>query len=510
VGSLCAGVIAALLILAPSALGSVGPYYVVAARPFALGRGGPVAFSPSGRLLATVAGSLAIPGSVAVRAVGSDGRLSKLPAGSVVRLPGSDQVVFSPSGTFMAVVASQSGRVFVFSVGRKGRLVAVPGSPFWTGRGPSGPGSTPLSVAYSPNGRFLATADANVGVVSMFSVARNGSLRRVPGSPFKAGGYSSWVTFSPNSRLVATANGFSNSISVLSVAADGALSRVAVRKIPGGIFDGSYNPSSPDQVAFSPSGGLLVSESADLISVFSVASTGSISQVPGSPYPGALETGGIAFDPSGNELIQDALEGPLTAWTVAPSGQLGAPVSYATIVPAYAIAVSSQGFIAAADDVNEIEMLTENAPTISELQSALTRAIAVTDNQRGRWTLLANGGYNIGAEFPEVVDMGQVDATGGLGPGTLAIEWYVDRGSAGGKTSRVLIAQGKARFTFQNLNFNGIPLTPRGRRILEQDKTLSVTATGRFTPFGGHALTASISFTLPHCQNSECRRLVGH
>ena len=508
---LSVGAIAALacLILVPTALAAPGPYYPVAARPFGLGEGGLVAFSPSGRMLATVTDGT-IPAWVAVRSVGPDGRLSKLGAGSVVRLPWADQPVFSPSGRFLAVTASQVGRVFVFSVGRDGRLAAVRGSPFWTGHGGSGPGSTPLSVAFSPNSRFLATVDANAAVVSMFSVAANGSLRRVPGSPFKAGGDASWVTFSPNSRLLATANGFSNSISVMSVAGNGALRRVAVRTIPGSIFAGSYNPSNPDQVAFSPAGGLLVSANASSISVFSVASSGSISRVRGSPFPGPLDTGGIAFDAAGDELIEDALEGPLTAWIVAPNGVLSHPLTYATIVAAYAIAVGSQGFIAAADDGNEIEMLSDVPPSAPQLKSALTRAIAVTNAQKNRWKLLANGGYNIPGEFPEVVDTEQVDATGGLGPGTLNIGWYINRSSARGKTARVMIAQGTARFTFQNLTFNGIPLTAQGRRILRQDTTLFVTAKGTFTPTGGHAITASISFKLPRCPDSECRRLVAY
>jgi WD40 repeat protein len=500
----------ACLCLAPTARTVVGPYYAVHAQPFALGQGGPVAFSPSGRLLATVAGSLADPGYVAVRSVARDGALRRLPAERAVRLPDSEEVVFSPSGRFLAVSASQAGQVFVFSVQPDGGLAAVPGSPFWTGHGSSGPGSTPVALAYSANGKFLATVDTDAAVVSMFSVAANGSLKRVPGSPFRAGGEASWVTFSPNSRFLATANGASNSISVMSVAGNGALSRVAVRRIGGSVFNGDPYPSNPDQVAFSPSGGLLVSENTNSIAVFSVAANGGISQVRGSPYPGAFETGGLAFDATGEKLIQSALGGPLSVWAINANGQLGKPVSYATIVSPYAIAVSSQGFIAAADDVNQIEMLSDVPPTAAELRTALKRAIVVNANQRGRWTLLANGGYNIPTEFPELVDADQLAATGGLGPGVLTIDWSIERRTPKGVASRVLIAQGTAHFTFQDLDAPGVSLTAKGRQILTQDHTLSVTATGRFTPAGGRALTATTSFTLPHCENSECRRLVGH
>jgi hypothetical protein len=222
-----------------------------------------------------------------------------------------------------------------------------------------------------------------------------------------------------------------------------------------------------------------------------------------------LETAGIAFDSAGDELMQAAAEGQLTAWRVTSDGRLRQPVQYASIVPEYAIAVSSQGFIAAADDRHEIEILTDVPAKTAELKSALRRAIAVEREQQGRWRLLANGGYNVEGELPDI-DAEQLAATGGLGPGALTIGWYINRRSAGGKTTRVMIARGAAQFTFQNLTFNGIPLTPQGRRILEKDEPLSVIARGVFTPANGHAITASTSFTLPPCRDNECRRLVGH
>ncbi len=68
----------------------------------------------------------------------------------------------------------------VFSVSAGGALTPVAGSPFPTG-------DTPESVAFSPSGGLLATADFYGNTVSVFSVSGAGALSPVPGSPFTTG-----------------------------------------------------------------------------------------------------------------------------------------------------------------------------------------------------------------------------------------------------------------------------------------------------------------------------------
>ena len=104
--------------------------------------------------------------------------------------PGSgNSVAFSPAGGLLATANFYSNNVSVFSVGAGGALSEVAGSPFATGQ-PCGGGCGPISVAFSPDGKLLATASFCGGSVSVFSVGAGGVLTPVPGSPFPAGGES--------------------------------------------------------------------------------------------------------------------------------------------------------------------------------------------------------------------------------------------------------------------------------------------------------------------------------
>ena len=190
--------------------------------------------------------------------------------------------------------------VSVFVLAPGGRLTQVPGSPFATG-----PRTYPRSVAFSPDGRLLATANTDGNSVSVFSVEPAGRLTAVPGSPFAIGGRGAdpvSVAFSPLGGLVATANLLGNTVSVLAVRPGGALTQVSGS--PFAAVGGSYLES----VAFSPNGRLLATadsnqatfRSTGAVSVFAIGSHGALTQVPGSPFPTTgFGTDSVAFSPSG-------------------------------------------------------------------------------------------------------------------------------------------------------------------------------------------------------------------
>src|SRR5947209_3548562 len=146
--------------------------------------------------------------------------------------------------------------------GAAGALAQVPGSPVPTG------GISTASVAFSPSGGFLATANSGTSstvkgnTVSVFKVEADDTLRLVTSKP--VGTAPSSVAFSSNG-LLATANTMSNNVSVFSVAPDGALTPVPPSPYTVG--------NSPTSVAFSPSGGLLATANSAgrSVSVFSVA-----------------------------------------------------------------------------------------------------------------------------------------------------------------------------------------------------------------------------------------------
>lgn len=74
-----------------------------------------------------------------------------------------ESVAFSPSGSLLATADSASNNVVVFSVSSSGALTTVPGDPFYTGNGP-------FPVAFSPSGSNLATANATANTISIFAI----------------------------------------------------------------------------------------------------------------------------------------------------------------------------------------------------------------------------------------------------------------------------------------------------------------------------------------------------
>src|SRR5436305_815837 len=97
----------------------------------------------------------------------------------------------------------------------------VTGSPFATGL-------EPFSVAFSPSGGLLATADTFADAVSVFAVnSSTGVLTPVTGSPFATGSRPTSVAFSPSGGLLATADSFADTVSVFAVnSSTGALTAV--------------------------------------------------------------------------------------------------------------------------------------------------------------------------------------------------------------------------------------------------------------------------------------------
>ena len=160
---------------------------------------------------------------MSVFSVASDGALTQVngsPFASGGNGPSS--VAFSPHRGLLAVTNFGVGgnpplldnRLSVFSVASDGALTAVNGSPFTTGDGA-------VSVAFSPSGRLLATANGGESgtaftgnTVSVFSVAPNGALTQVDGSPFTTGNAPISVAFSAGAELLATANGGDSTVTV--------------------------------------------------------------------------------------------------------------------------------------------------------------------------------------------------------------------------------------------------------------------------------------------------------
>lgn len=147
-------------------------------------------------------------------------------------------------------------------------ITEVPGQPFLVGVG-----SAPISVAYSPNGKWCATANIGTNSVSFFAVdSLDGSLAEIAGSPLSEINLlqANSVIYSPDSKFLAVTSYGVNLVTIYTVdQTTGALSN------PLSYYNG-IPLSGPCQVLYSPNGKFLtvVSRNApQALSVFEVNQT---------------------------------------------------------------------------------------------------------------------------------------------------------------------------------------------------------------------------------------------
>ncbi len=231
---------------------------------------------------------------------------SPFPAGSQ-----PDALAFSPNGKLLATADSGWNTVEVFSVSSSGALTPVTGPPTSTG-------STPSSVAFSPDGRLLAVANSLDNTISIFSVAtRTGALTPVSGSPFHTGSRPASIAFSPDGALLASADSGAKEVSAFTVSSSGRL-----RRVHGSPFRSGLGPQS---LAFSPTGTVLAvaNDGANTISAFAVRRSGVLTRVAGSPFRTGKNPSSVSFS-HGGSLLADANSGrqSLSVFSVSRSGAL--------------------------------------------------------------------------------------------------------------------------------------------------------------------------------------------
>ncbi|MCU1678481.1 MAG: putative internalin [Frankiales bacterium] len=152
--------------------------------------------------------------------------------------------------------------------------------------GPFPTGASPSAVAYSPDGKLLATANRGDDTVTISEVLADGSLRPAA-APYPVGDAPSAVVFSPDGRLLAVANETDGTVSMFFVTSDlsgsGSLAAVGPPQTVGG---------GPVSLAFSPDGRYLAiaSRVARSATLYSVSGGGALAAV-SAPFPSG---GGLA------------------------------------------------------------------------------------------------------------------------------------------------------------------------------------------------------------------------
>jgi len=187
----------------------------------------------------------------------------------------------TPNGKFVYAGNAGSGDISAFSVGSNGALTPIVGSPFFVGDAPDG-------IKVSPNGKFLGVALPFSDSVAMFHIGSNGALASVPGSPFPQGGtaggdQTAYVDMSCKSNLLfaAISNSTETEVGVSTIASSGALSPIAASPftfVPG--VNSNVGILSPkNQWLF------VSNQDSNTITSLDVGANGSLAQVSGSAWP---------------------------------------------------------------------------------------------------------------------------------------------------------------------------------------------------------------------------------
>jgi 6-phosphogluconolactonase (cycloisomerase 2 family) len=206
-----------------------------------------------------------------------------------------------------------AGTVSAYSIATDGSLGAVAGSPFKA--------AVPLGAAVTPDGRYLYVSDFTwSGGVSAFAIAPSGGLSPVAGSPFPAKPGTWGVAITPDGRHLYTANGGANNVSAYSIEANGSLTAVPGSPFPAG--------SGPTSLAITPNGRYLYTtdEESNDLSAYSIAEDGALSPVGDSPYPAGKWPRAVSLAPDGKYLyVANHESKEITAFSIAADGTL-APV----------------------------------------------------------------------------------------------------------------------------------------------------------------------------------------
>lgn len=223
--------------------------------------------------------------SISVFAIGSAGALAAIPGSPFPTLGGPDGMKVTQDGKFLAVAELFRG-MEMFSIGPDGSLTSL--------GGPSGGSPAGVEIDCSSSLLYVGEAVQWRTVVDGYSIAADGKLAPLPGSPFTldTADNSNVVLLSSDDKTLFVSNQYSSTITAFSVAADGSLSPLA-----GSPFALNRLAGGAAGMATNQDGTLLyvADYSPSAVSVFNVATNGALAEVKGSPFATGIGHGMLSL-----------------------------------------------------------------------------------------------------------------------------------------------------------------------------------------------------------------------
>ena len=238
----------------------------------------------------------------------SDGELVNTTLSSTPTAPRPVGMALHPSANFLYVTNFIANTVSGFNIEHTNGAL----SPVGTAVSPSPTGPAPVAAGTDSAGKFLYVLTQGSATVppaiSIFSIDQRGLLTAAGSAPAPAAPQALVVSPAANFLYVAAAN----TISVFSIASDGSLASAA------GGFTGTAGSNIP-QMVIDPKGGFLYAPDSvnNGVLSFSIGADGSLTPVAGSPFAAGTQPVSVAVD-SGNKFLYTANEGSndISAYTI--------------------------------------------------------------------------------------------------------------------------------------------------------------------------------------------------
>ncbi len=276
---------------------------------------------------------------------------------------GAHSIVIHPSGQFLYVAnpgegANGENDISLFSINSQGGLTEIfPRTPLGSSA------SVPQVLVMDPAGAYLYVLNAGSYNISVFSINTGssgtlGSLTQVPNSPFPIG--------VPPLNMVITPTGNFLYVSTVGSTISGELVGYSVNK--GQLSRASLTASdglNPFGLAVNSSGSYLyaANTSSNSISIFSISSSGGLTEVAGSPINNNYSSPvSMAFDASGDYLYV-ANEGSSNVTAYAISSSTGLPVALTTSTTNNAFGANNDPSFLAVDPNGNYMFLANQAST---------------------------------------------------------------------------------------------------------------------------------------------------
>lgn len=258
-----------------------------------------------------------------------------------------------PGTSYLYAANDGSGTIAAFRVNAvTGYLMRVHGSPFMADGAPGGD----YSLAVSPNGKFLFATEENVTVIHVYSInATTGALTEISSSPFQTGASNQGLNVTANGKFLIVGEGAAAAVAVYTIASNGTLTAVS-----GSPFAAS---AAPLNIQSNCAGNLaFVAETTPLIDVYSIGSDGALTPVPGEPFSNGTQdtNGGLALSPNNDFLfVSDTFSNDLSSLAVGSDGTLsgvsGSPFSTSSWTGGMAVTKSGKFLYTSLFTVAEVD-----------------------------------------------------------------------------------------------------------------------------------------------------------